>query len=401
MNSTQRREARYLRRVAARRKRKAERLKELCDFDKVFTYAHLYESYRKSRRNVAWKASVQRYMIQAPQRVLAAYNRLRDGTWRSGKFTEFDIVERGKLRHIRSVGISERVVQRCLCDHCLVPALSRTFIYDNGASLKDRGYHFASRRLTQHLREHYRKHGCEGYVLIFDFSGYFDSIPHDLALDAIAHEIDDKRLLALCKTLVAGFGKRGLGLGSQISQVLALAAASRIDHYVKEVLRIRGYGRYMDDGYLIHRSKAYLRECLGSIRMLCTRLGLRINERKTQVVKLTHGFSWLKVRYRLMPSGRVLRRIRRDATSRKRRKLKAIRKLCDAGRMTEGDAWLSYQSWRAYAYSFDSHRSVVATDKTFMRLFPSVAGNLRGGMTATAHVHRHTRRADACSARSI
>ena len=377
MNSAERREARYQRRLASRKRRKSLRLRELDDFDKVFTYTHLYESYRKSRRNVGWKASVQRYVVQAPERVLAAYSRLRDGTWKSGKYSEFDIMERGKLRHIRSVGISERVVQRCLCDHCLVPALSRTFAYDNGASLKNKGYHFASRRLAQHLREHYRKHGCEGYVLLYDFKGFFDSIPHDLVQGCVAHEISDERLRALCGMLVSDFGRRGLGLGSQISQILALAAASRLDHYVKEVLHVRGYGRYMDDGYLIHRSKAYLRECLGAVRAICSKLGLKLNESKTQIVKLTHGFPWLKVRYRLLPSGRVLRRIRRDATSRERRKLKAFRRKVDAGSMTEEDAWLSYQSWRAYADGFDSHRSIVSTDRAFIRLFPTVAGNLQ------------------------
>ena len=44
--------------------------------------------------------------------------------------------DRHELRHIRSVHINERVVQRCLCDYSLVPVLSRSFVYDNGASIK-------------------------------------------------------------------------------------------------------------------------------------------------------------------------------------------------------------------------------------------------------------------------
>lgn len=50
--------------------------------------------------------------------------------YKSGGFYEFTIMERGKLRHIKSVHISERVVQKCLCDYSLTPMLSRTFIYD-------------------------------------------------------------------------------------------------------------------------------------------------------------------------------------------------------------------------------------------------------------------------------
>lgn len=35
-----------------------------------------------------------------------------DGTWKTKGFFAFDLMERGKLRHIRSVHIAERVVQR-------------------------------------------------------------------------------------------------------------------------------------------------------------------------------------------------------------------------------------------------------------------------------------------------
>ena len=51
--------------------------------------------------------------------------------------------------------------------------LSRSFIYDNGASLPGKGYDFAVRRVTHFLAEHYRKHGREGYVLVFDISRLF------------------------------------------------------------------------------------------------------------------------------------------------------------------------------------------------------------------------------------
>lgn len=78
-------------------------------------------------------------------------------------------------------------------------------------------------------------------------------------MKAILHkEFTDERLLALTEHFIDAFGDKGMGLGSQISQVLALASANRLDHYVKEILQVRGYGRYMDDGYLIHTSKAYL-----------------------------------------------------------------------------------------------------------------------------------------------
>ena len=72
---------------------------------------------------------MQKYITQAPLNVLQTYNQLQAGKSKSKGFYEFDIMERGKQRHIRSVVIGERVVQRCLCDYALVPVLTRTFVY--------------------------------------------------------------------------------------------------------------------------------------------------------------------------------------------------------------------------------------------------------------------------------
>ena len=159
MKSEERREIRYQRRKAERERKKNERCAEHDDFEQIFSYEHLYHAYRICRKGVAWKASVQKYITQAPLNIMKTYRNLHNGTFKSGGFFEFDLMERGKKRHIKSVNVEERVVQRCLCDNALVPVLKRTFIYDNGACMKNKGYTFTVRRLCQHLREHYRKYG--------------------------------------------------------------------------------------------------------------------------------------------------------------------------------------------------------------------------------------------------
>ena len=46
------------------------------------------------------------YVFQAPLLVHRTHNRLMNGTFRSDGFYEFNIYERGKARHIRSVTMS-------------------------------------------------------------------------------------------------------------------------------------------------------------------------------------------------------------------------------------------------------------------------------------------------------
>ena len=369
MTSTERREARYRRRVAARQAKKDNRTAGADRFDQVFSYQNLYRSYRCCRRGVSWKASVQKYTANAPLNVYQTWKRLQQGKYKSPGFYEFDLYERGKARHIRSTVIGERVVQRCLCDNALVPMLGRTFIYDNGASMEKKGYDFALNRITRHLREHYRKYGNQGYVLLFDFSKFFDNVSHEVVKAELRRQFSDERILSLTEHFIDMFGDKGMGLGSQISQVLALVSANRLDHYIKEVLRIRGYARYMDDGYLIHPSKAYLQKCLAGIRAMCARLGIVLNEKKTQIVKLSHGFTWLKVRFYLTESGKVVRKIYKRSITVMRRKLKKLAAKLAAGKVSIADVAATWQSWRSYAARFDAWHTVQNMAALYDRLF--------------------------------
>ena len=368
VTSEERREARYQRRKAARQAKK-DRLRDCDDYAKVFTYEHLYAAYRKCRRTVAWKASVQRYIATAPLSVYQVYQSLRRGTYRSPGFFEFDLYERGKLRHIRSTVIGERVVQRCLCDYCLVPVIWRTLIYDNGASLTNKGYDFAVRRLEHHLQSHFRTYGMEGYILLFDFRHFFDNIDHGLMKKQLAAQITDPRLLALLAHFIDMFGPVGLGLGSQISQILALFAATELDHEIKDRMGVRYYARYNDDGYLIFPEKEQATAALGEMRTICDRLGLTLNPKKTQVVKLTHGFTWLHIRIRLQQTGKVVMKVYHRSVTRQRRKLKKLRSLLDDGKILFEDVWNAWQSWASYASKFDSWHTLQSAGALYDKLF--------------------------------
>lgn len=369
MTSQERREVRYQRRKQHREEKKFEKHLRCLNFEDVFTYENLYKAYKKCRTNVSWKASTQKYIVNAPLNVYQTYVKLMTDKFKSDGFYEFDLYERGKHRHIKSVTMNERVVQRCLCDNALVPVITRKFIYDNGASLPNKGYHFAVKRLERHLHYHYRKYGNDGYILLFDFSKFFDNVSHELVKKILANEFDDERILKLTYHFIDAFGEKGLGLGSQVSQTLALASADKLDHYIKEKLQIKGYGRYMDDGYVIHKDKEYLKKVLKNIRMICDELGIVINEKKTQIVKLSHGFTWLKVRFFILPTGKIVKKIYKKSVTRMRKKLKKFRKHVDNGKMTYIDVYTAFQSWKAYAENFNAYNTIKNMGDLYNDLF--------------------------------
>jgi len=393
MTSLERRhEARYQRRKAARDKKKQMRYAENDCYENIISYRSLYNANRQSMKSVSWKASVQRYQMNLLRNIHDTHLDLAAGKDITKGFVEFNTIERGKVRHIRSVHFSERVVQRSTCDNALVPMLSRGLIYDNGACLKGKGIDRALDRLDIHLRQFYRANGFsnEGYILLFDFKGYFDSIRHDICLKKFDDSFTDERILTLLKGFVYPFGfplsngnwrktKRelspedytglSLGLGSQISQVTAVSYPNLLDHFIKQELRVRWYGRYMDDGYLIFRTKEEAKEALEKICAICDMLGITVNLKKTQIAKLSKNFVYLKVKHRLTETGKAVRGLSRTSITRQRRKLKKFHKMYLAGEMSLKDIGQAYGSWKGHALRRNARETVRNMNRLYTSLF--------------------------------
>lgn len=369
MTSSERREARYQRRKLKRCEKRRDSIERYDNLEAVADINSLIHASQKARSGVMWKASVQRYLMNLLKNVTESNKNILSGKDIRKGFINFDIVERGKLRHISSVHFSERVVQRSLCANALLPVLTRGLIYDNGASMKGKGISFAVNRLKTHLHRHYRKHGNDGYVLMIDFSNYFGSMRHEPIREILDKGFKDKRLVDFTMLFVDAFGDVGMGLGSEASQIFAIAYPNSVDHCIKERLRIKGYGRYMDDMYLLHKSKARLRECLEVIRTECAKLGIRLNAKKTHITKLSKGFTFLKSQFFLTGTGRVILKAGRESIVRQRRKLKKFRKFMDKGLMTYGQIYNSYMSWRGYIWHKNAYRTIRNMDRLFNKLY--------------------------------
>lgn len=371
--SDKRHEARYQRRKRRREQKSAAKVGMYDDFNRVANADNLCSAFKRAKRGVSWKESVQRYEASLLPNVLETKRKLLAGEDVRRGFVEFTVNERGKTRHIKSVHISERIVQKCLCGEVLSPLLERPLIYDNGASIKGKGTQFALKRLTTHLRRFYRANGNsnEGYALQIDFRKFFDSIDHRALARQLAPQIHDRRIRKLLWSFIQAFGpEKSLGLGSEVSQICAVFFPNAVDHFIKERLRIKYYGRYMDDLYLIHTSKEYLKDCLMQIKGLCATLGITLHEKKTRIVRITQGLNFLKGRYFLSKTGKIIRLPSKDSTVRMRRKLKKYRRLCDTGRMAAADVRTSYQSWRGcFRKRFDAYYKIKRMDRLYSELF--------------------------------
>ena len=338
---------------------------------KVSNANALMDAFRKARTGSDWKESVQKYEYDIWPNIAITKRVLNSGSYVQKPFVEFDLRERGKERHIKSIHIFDRVVQRSLCDNVLSPATAPYLIYDNGSSQPLKGVSFTRKRLEEHLHRYYRKYGTnEGYVLLVDFKNYFGSIPHDKLKEAYAKVIPEKDLQWLINYLIdINDGDRGVGIGSQVSQNAGIFYPTPLDQYFKTVKGEEFYAAYMDDRYIFCRTLEHAHECLDEMRIKSKELGLEINEKKTQIIKLSRGFTFLKVRYVLTDTGKVAKYQKNDTFVRERKRLKKYKK---NGMPTER-AVMCYRSWRGTVKEYrNNYYRIKRMDKLFESLFPGI-----------------------------
>ena len=341
MTSEERRQGRYLR----RKQKRMKFLDKQPSYDEVFTWKNMMICSHKSTLKVGWKASTQTHKLFELRNVAKLMEELKDRKYKLRPFAKFYIKERGKVRFIQSCHIRDRIVQKCFVDFFLMDVIRPKLIYDNGACLKGKGVSFTRKRLKRHLDYIKKTEGGfdDKYIVIMDIKSFFDSICHSFVIQMVNNAVKDGELLTMYSMLVSAFdGEAGLGLGSQISQISATFYLNRFDHFVKDKLAIKCYSRYMDDSYFIINDKQEAHTYVDEIDKICSALKLKLNRRKTSVIKLGHGFTFLKRKYCF--SKTVYVTASPEIVIRQRRKIKSMSK---SERFTKPFVLQSLNSWKS------------------------------------------------------
>lgn len=372
MNNKERHELRYQRRKAKRLKKNIERSEEYTNWDNTFGLMPLTEGYRQVSVASKKKPTTQTWMSNLIVNSRKEQKKLKDGTWKSKGFHEFEIRERGKRRIIQNTHISEKGIQNSFCNNCFVPLIKPHLIYDNGASLKGKGTSFSLDEFTQALQNHVKKYGLVGFIYFFDFSSYFANINRSILYNEVEQIIMNKRMMTMYCSFSNALSKSGLGLGSPLSQLSALYYPNKIDHYIKDTLGVKAFGRHMDDGYIICEDLNKLKSIVKEFESMCAEIGIRMNKKKCQIIKITKQFRFLKRRFFITNNGKVIMRLSREVSKRERHRLKKFRKFFDDGIMSARDVYLNFHSWIMSLdgnYIFNICKNAI---KYFNELFPEL-----------------------------
>ena len=326
-------------------------------------FGKMYRSLKKCCKNVRWKTSVTQYEVNGLKNTAKVTAEINSGKYKLLPYQEFQIHE-PKERHITATRIRDRQVQRSICDTVVYDSITRSFVADNSACQKGRGTQYAIDRLKEHIRRYYRKNGAEGYYLKCDIHHFFESLDHNIIKAQLRKRITNEHYLNMLYDIIDSFpGEKGIGLGSQVSQLLALMYLDEMDHIIKEKLHIKYYIRYMDDFILVDQSREKLAGALAELRRYLDTLGLALNK-KTTLQKLSQGVIFLGWKFILTDTGKVILKPDKRKLTAKRRKLRGIKRQQAAGNLSEKDVMQIKQGMIAHLEHGNARRVIEQIVRT-------------------------------------
>lgn len=191
----------------------------------------LYQAYLDSCKASRWKAETMQCSMNFLSVISKKQKELRNRTYKTERQREFIANERGKERAITSTRIEDRIVRHSICDNVLVPELTPKLIYDNGASVRDKGVDFTRKEFEKHLHMLFNENKCnDGWILFGDFSKYYDNIPHDQLISDVGNVISDEFSMWLYSVIVDASKVDVSGLTDEEVQGLMNGVFNSIDY---------------------------------------------------------------------------------------------------------------------------------------------------------------------------
>ena len=258
----------------------------------------LQDSFRVVKRNRG-AAGIDRVSIKMFERNLCENLKALERELKDGSFNPFPLrrhyipKEPGKFRPLGIPAVRDRVAQEAL-RRLLNPIFEQLFHEASYGFRQKRNCHMA---LMQILILHmlgYR------FVLDADIKGFFDHLPHNVIMEALAAQVADGNVLRLIqKFLRSGVMEEGVfkpttigtPQGGVISPLLANIALNHLDWQLDK----RGFRfvRYADDFVVLCQNHSQAEEALTFVTQTLSELGLSLSSEKTRITTYGKGYTFL------------------------------------------------------------------------------------------------------------
>ncbi len=294
-------------------------------YSHITSFDNLWKAAQNARKGKRFKDYVSRFEFQLERNLFQLQKELIGHTYQPGNYTSFMIHE-PKLRMISAAPYKDRIVHHALMN-IMAPIFEKTFIFDSYANRIGKGTYAAIERY-----QHYAK--SFPYILKCDIQKFFPSIDHEILKKEIRWKILCKDTLWLSDRIIDGSNpqlapyvffegddlftpnkrRKGLPIGNLTSQWWGNIYLNRLDHFIKEELRVPGYIRYVDDFVLFAHDKSVLHDWKNRIIAFLSSYRLVLHRNKTHIYSVRSGVPFLGFKvypqYRMVLKPSVRRYVR-------------------------------------------------------------------------------------------
>jgi len=271
-------------------------------YDKVWKMENLQRAVAQVTQGKSPKKAdgrkCRRYAEQSARRLPQLQQMLKEGRYNPQPAQRIWIPKLGS-KEMRPLGVppvENRVVEMAL-RNVLEPIFEHTFAEHSYGFRPGRGAKDALRRVAQLLQ------AGKSWIVDADLKGYFDSIPQDKLMTAVAERVADGAVLEqIERSLKQGVMESGKGWsptekgtpqGAVLSPLLANIYLNPLDHLMAG--KGREMVRYADDFIILCESQEQAQQALQEVRQWVEQAGLTLHPVKTRIVdtRQAGGFDFL------------------------------------------------------------------------------------------------------------
>ena len=328
----------------------------------------LYRAYLAARRHKRGKGHQIRFEMNQERELVKLRDELIARRYEPRPSSCF-IIHDPKMREVFAAEFRDRVVHHLFYNYTH-EIFERTFIADSYSCIEGKGTHYGIERLTHHIRSCSQNWSRQCFILKLDIKGYFMHINRQILFDRCREILNkacmkngedvfggvsvgfvDYLLEKIClldplenccivgdcaewnelpddKSLFRSESGCWLPIGNLSSQLFSNIYLGMLDDFIKRELKVRHYGRYVDDMFIVGESKECVKSLIEPIRaFLRNHLKLELSEGKTRICDARQGVEFL---------GAFIKPFRTYVSSRSLRKVLISKgRLADFGRMSQ------------------------------------------------------------------
>ncbi|MHB1278269.1 MAG: RNA-directed DNA polymerase [Bacteroidia bacterium] len=233
-------------------KRKNHFYEQICDI------GNLRLADRLASRGKSHQYGVQLHRKNQEENLLQLQNMLLDKTYRTSEYTTMKVYEPKERTVYRLPYFPDRIAHHAIMN-ILEPVFVDMFTADTYSCIKGRGIHGALYKLKKALKN------TEGTIhcLKLDIRKFYPEIDHVILKALLRRKFKDKDLLWLLDEIIDS--APGVPIGNYLSQYFANFYLTGLDHWLKEVKKVKYYFRYADDLVILADNKPYLHQLRADI----------------------------------------------------------------------------------------------------------------------------------------